>query len=87
MDNIDVSKVKDHTTTTIRDAVLITGTMIAALLAAEGRMPDPFKIFKFLAVFTLLVVICKLNQTKVADQIMTASAIAVGSKLVETITK
>ncbi|RYF20502.1 MAG: hypothetical protein EOO77_07895, partial [Oxalobacteraceae bacterium] len=64
----DLDKVKDHTKDTLRDAVLITCTMIAALLAAEGRMPDGWKITKFLLVFVPLVIYLKLNQNDIAKQ-------------------
>lgn len=85
--DIDTSEVKGHTKAALRDAVLITCTMIAALMAAEGRVPDGWKIAKFLMVFIPLVVFLKINQNDIAKQILTASAIATGSKLIETITK
>lgn len=79
--------VMKHTQTTLRDAVIITFVMIAALLAAEGRMPDLSRIFKFILVYVGLVSMLKLNHESVANQIMTASAIGCGSKLLEVISK
>ena len=81
------SKVTEHTQATLRDAVTITFVMIAALLAAEGRLPDMGRVFKFLAVYTGLVVFLKINHGEVAKQVMTAAAIGCGSKLLEVITK
>ena len=85
--DIDQEKLVDHTKNTLRDALTITGVMIAALFAAEGRMPDFTKIGKFLVVYVGLVVLLKLGHQEVAKQVMTAAAIGCGSKLLEIISK
>lgn len=80
-------EVSAHTKRTLKDAVTITCTMIAALLAAEGRLPDVGKIAKFMIVYVVLVVILRVNHDDVAKQIMTAVSIGCGSKLLEIITR
>lgn len=76
-----------HTKSTLKDAITITFVMIAALFAAEGRMPDLSRVGKFLAVYSVLVIILKVGHNDVAKQIMTAASIGCGSKLLEIITK
>lgn len=82
-----MDKAQQHTETTVKEAVTITAVMVAALLAAEGRMPDFWKIAKFLVVYISLVIFLKVNHNDVAKQVMTAAAIGCGSKLLETISK
>lgn len=79
--------VKKQARDTLYDASIIAFTMIAAVMAAEGRMPDVSRIAKFLAVFVALVAFLRLNHEDVAKQIMTAVSIGCGSKLLEIITR
>ena len=78
---------KDHAQQTLKDAFIITFTMIAALLAAEGRMPDVRRIAIFMTVYIGLVMFLKVSHKEVAKQLMTAVSIGCGSKLLEVMTK
>lgn len=84
MDNDQIQK---HTQTTMKEAFVIVGAMMAALFAAEGRMPDLYRIVKFVFVYVALIVILKINHGTVATQILTAASIGCGSKLMEVLTK
>ena len=80
-------EVMKHTKSTLKDALTLTFVMIAALLAAEGRMPDFSKVAKFVGVYSALVVGLKIGHNDVAKQILTASAIGCGSKLMDILAK
>ena len=85
--DISSENVTKHTKSTLKDAVTITFAMVAAVLAAEGRMPDLPRLIKFIGVYVLLVVLLKIQHNDVAKQIMTAVSIGCGSKLLEVISK
>lgn len=76
-----------HARSTMKDAIIITLTMIAALMAAEGRMPDFSRIGKFLIVYGGLIMFLKINHNDVARQVTTAAAIGCGSKLMDILIK
>lgn len=76
-----------HTQTTLKDALILAFAMIAALFAAEGRMPDFTRVAKFIAVYVALVSFLKINHSEVAKQVASAAAIGCGSKLMDVLVK
>lgn len=86
MDFLD-DTVVEHTKTTVMDAFILAFVMMAALFAAEGRMPNLPRVAKFLLVYVALVSFLKVNHGEVAKSVNTAAAIGCGSKLMDVLTR